>query len=84
MAEFWFKPKRFGYGAGLPTAWQGWAVLVAYIAAVCLAAALPVLFEDRPLGVLIALTVVVLLTVPLLLVCERRTEGGWRWRWGDE
>ena len=21
----WFAPKRFGYGAGLPIAWQGWA-----------------------------------------------------------
>ena len=28
----WFAPKRFGYGAGLPIAWQGWAVLVAYLA----------------------------------------------------
>ena len=30
----WFAPKRFGYGAGLPIAWQGWALLAGYIAAV--------------------------------------------------
>ncbi|WP_243403462.1 MULTISPECIES: hypothetical protein [Bacteria] len=32
--DAWFAPKRFGYGAGLPIAWQGWAVLVAYLAVV--------------------------------------------------
>ena len=30
----WFAPKRFGFGAGLPIAWQGWAVSAAYIALV--------------------------------------------------
>jgi hypothetical protein len=25
MAEYWFKPKRYGYGA-TPVTWQGWAV----------------------------------------------------------
>ena len=24
----WFAPKRFGYGAGLPIAWQGWALII--------------------------------------------------------
>ena len=28
----WFAPKRYGYGAGLPVAWQGWALLAGYIA----------------------------------------------------
>ncbi len=23
----WFAPKRYGYGAGLPIAWQGWAAI---------------------------------------------------------
>ena len=26
----WFAPKRYGYGTGLPIAWQGWALLAAY------------------------------------------------------
>jgi hypothetical protein len=74
----WFAPKRFGYGAGLPISWQGWAVTLVYAAAVigvCLA------FKDRPLQLL---AVVIPLTVALLTICARTTRGGWRWRWGND
>lgn len=27
----WFAPKRYGYGSGLPIAWQGWALLAGLI-----------------------------------------------------
>ena len=27
----WFAPKRYGFGAGLPIAWQGWALLLGTI-----------------------------------------------------
>ena len=30
MTEYWFKPKRYGYGA-TPTSWKGWAAAFAYI-----------------------------------------------------
>jgi len=29
--EYWFAAKRYGWGWGLPTAWQGWVVLTAFI-----------------------------------------------------
>lgn len=29
--KYWFPAKRFGWGWGLPSAWQGWAVLIAYL-----------------------------------------------------
>lgn len=32
---YWFRAKSVGWGWGLPRAWQGWVVLVAYVA-VCL------------------------------------------------
>jgi len=28
----WFAPKTYGYGAGLPIKWQGWALLLGYTA----------------------------------------------------
>ena len=34
----WFAPKRYGLGAGLPIAWQGWAVLAVFIAIIGVAA----------------------------------------------
>ena len=30
----WFAPKRYGYGAGLPISWQGWAIAVVFLALV--------------------------------------------------
>jgi uncharacterized membrane protein YjgN (DUF898 family) len=85
MAEYWFKQKRFGYGAGLPKTWQGYVAILGFIAVVAAVGLFtPTLFEDKALGALIAITIVIVLTVPFLIVCEARTEGGWRWRWGGD
>ena len=42
----WFAPKRYGYGAGPPIAWQGWALTIGFIA---VAVALGVMFHKEPL-----------------------------------
>ncbi len=31
-SEFWFPAKRVGWGWGLPIRWEGWLVLVGYVA----------------------------------------------------
>jgi hypothetical protein len=74
----WFAPKRYGYGAGLPISWQGWAVMLAFLL-VCAADAY--LFGDRPVP-MIAILVPAVLT--LIVITARTTRGGWRWRWGEE
>lgn len=76
--EDWFEPKRFGYGAGLPIAWQGWALLAGYVGAVAVAG---IAMPRRPV-LFVALALI--LTIPLLIVSARHTRGGWRWRWGDD
>ena len=74
----WFRPKRYGYGAGLPLKWQGWALVIGTIALIWGAVAL---FPDRPL-------IIVSVAVPVAIVCSlvaaRTTRGGWRWRWGGK
>ena len=74
----WFAPKRFGYGAGLPISWQGWALLAAFVA---LTMALGLAFRGQPLRLIAAMAPLV---VGFLVICARTTRGGWRWRWGDE
>ena len=32
--EIWFPSKLFGWGWGLPITWQGWVVLVIYVASI--------------------------------------------------
>lgn len=74
----WFRHKRFGLGAGLPIAWQGWALLGLHIALIL---GLTLLLKDKPIAMIAAVLIVALLPLPIYAA---RTEGGWRWRWGDD
>ncbi len=72
----WFAPKRYGYGSGLPIAWQGWVVLGLYMAIVGLTIWL---LGQRPLAIV---AILIPATLLLMLITARTTRGGWRWRWG--
>ena len=74
----WFAPKRYGYGAGLPIAWQGWALLAGYIALIATVSLI------LPSSRLAYLAIVSSLTGLMLIICVRTTRGGWRWRWGSD
>jgi uncharacterized membrane protein YhaH (DUF805 family) len=76
---FWFPARRYGWGWGPPTSWQGWAALVVYLALVALDFAL---FPPRSewaafLGYLLVVTAL------LIMVCWLKGERP-RWRWGDD
>lgn len=74
----WFEPKRYGYGAGLPIRWQGWALLAAYLAAVIAAS---FLITSHPLAFAALLVGATALFLP---ICAAKTRGGWNWRWGAD
>jgi hypothetical protein len=73
----WFAPKRYGIGSGLPISWQGWVVLLVYLALLGLAS---LVMRYSFIGYI---SIVVMLTVILIVICLRTTRGGWRWRWGE-
>jgi hypothetical protein len=74
----WFAPKRFGIGAGWPIAWQGWALLAAYV--LLIAGLVKLAPADRATVVLGMIAA----TALLILIIRKRTRGGWRWRMGEE
>jgi hypothetical protein len=76
-APEWFAPKRYGYGSGLPIAWQGWAVTLGYTGLIF---ASIFQFRQRPLALI---AILVPATVALMVISARTTRGGWRWRWGN-
>ena len=76
--HYWFAPKRYGYGAGLPIAWQGWALLGGFLA---VAVATVAAFGERPVMVWAILAP---LTLTMMIIAARKTRGGWRWRWGEK
>ena len=78
----WFAEKRFGYGSGLPLAWQGWAALGSYLAAILL---LGWLVEAGSVAVkIVAILLFALATGLFVELARRRTRGGWKWRWGRD
>lgn len=75
--DAWFAPKLFGWGVGLPIAWQGWALLAGFVAIT-----LADMRWVTPYWLAVTLAVLFLLTFSV--IAARHTRGGWRWRWGRE
>lgn len=75
----WFAAKKLGYGAGWPIAWQGWLMLLVYIALGMVAA---LLWEtgDEVYSVAGALLFIAA-TIAFMMIAKTKTQGGWHWRW---
>jgi hypothetical protein len=78
----WFRAKRYGYGAGLPFKWQGWAVVALYALAV---AGIGLLSnQDASLPKAAAFGLLLIVTGIFIAIVHNRTVGGWKWRWGGD
>ena len=83
MARYWFRQKKFGYGA-TPNTWQGWLLtIVSSLAVFGVILSAPGIRDNllRVAWIVLGLSVTVLVTVT---VSHRKTEGGWRWRNGND
>lgn len=76
--KYWFPAKRYGWGWGVPSVWQGWVVLLSYLCLVIVG--IPCV--QVPFGSLIYLVYDLALTALLLFVLWLKGEP-LRWRWGD-
>lgn len=77
----WFRVKTYGYGAGLPCSWQGWAAIAIY--ALVLAAAISLITSyanSHPAACAAAIGVP---TALLIFVVWWKSNAPWRWRWGE-
>lgn len=76
-SRYWFPAKRYGWGWGPPRVWEGWAVLLAWMAALLA----PVfLLPEQPA---VWVVVMVIGTALLLWTCVKKGEPLDGWRWGD-
>jgi hypothetical protein len=82
MTEYWFKPKRYGYGA-TPITWQGWAITIATVLAMVAVSLFLRLNTKSFLGLASLLAFDAAALGVLLVVSRRKTNGVWRWRWGE-
>jgi hypothetical protein len=74
----WFRAKKFGYGAGLPFKWQGWAVLGLYVLAMT---GLGLLADnDKAIPEIATVALMLIVTGIFVVIVRNHTEGGWKWR----
>ena len=84
MSEYWFRPKERGIGAGIPLNWKGWALFVSYIAAIIVSPTLLQIYLGYEASSLVRFAFVALISIPFLYLSWTKTEGGWRWRNGND
>ena len=76
--KIWFPAKKYGWGWGPPTCWQGWVVMAVWF--VALAAGVPLALHNHHF-LFIAYTL--FLSAILILICWIKGEKP-RWRWGRD
>ena len=74
---YWFHAKRYGWGWGLPSAWQGWVVFAAFLG---LMIALPSLISPS-VSIVAYIGAVTLAAGVLITICYLKGEPP-KWRWG--
>jgi hypothetical protein len=73
----WFVQHRWGYGVGMPIAWQGWPMMALQIV---VAGCGVIAFANNETAQLMIIVLVIFVPFPLMVA---KTRGGWRWRWGE-
>ncbi|MFY9642177.1 MAG: hypothetical protein WCD20_14260 [Rhodomicrobium sp.] len=76
--SYWFRPKRYGWGA-TPANWKGWVAIGVFVAVILavnleLARGMPLIYFAI-FGALLAL---------FGWIVWKKTDGVWRWRWGPD
>ena len=84
MTRYWFRPKRYGYGA-TPVTWEGWVLTAGIAAVVALSVVAMNLLVDRSnVGSWFAWAAFTVIAVLWMVrISRQRTDGEWRWRWGQ-
>jgi hypothetical protein len=82
MTRYWFKPKRYGYGA-TPVTWQGWCAIAVFVLVMIVFNGALRLTEKHYWALAVLFTFDAIAVAAFVVICKRRTKGEWRWRWGD-
>ncbi len=75
---YWFPAKRYGWGWGLPNTWQGWVVLIIFLAVVSMLG----FFIDPNDNSLLFFASIMGCAVVLIGICYAKGEPP-KWRWGN-
>jgi len=77
--KIWFPAKTHGWGWGPPICWQGWVILIAFIALILVA---PVWVPPQD-NIIAYLAYVIAMCAILIAICWETGEKP-QWRWGKK
>jgi uncharacterized membrane protein YhaH (DUF805 family) len=78
--EIWFPAKKYGFGWGLPIAWQGWVVLLVYVLLIITGS---VMLSNSSKNIIWLLPFILILTILFIFICWKKGEKA-EWRWGNK
>ena len=88
MADYWFKPKRYGYGA-VPVTWQGWLVTIVSLS-IMMGLTVVLIVQPQSAGhqpepAMVALWAVLLGVIlsASMRIARAKTKGEWKLHWGQ-
>jgi hypothetical protein len=76
--KYWFTPKTYGYGAQ-PSSWEGWTSILVFAIVFLGILKFSSVNEFRFYGIFNILAVVI-----FVYFCNKKTNGTWKWRWGNK
>ena len=79
QVTYWFPAKTYGWGWGLPSVWQGWAVLA--VSAMLFVLGLVVI--DPHTQPMLFVTYISVISIVLIAICMAKGEPP-SWRWGGK
>lgn len=81
MTRYWFKPRRYGYGAA-PATWEGWAVTLTDAGVVIGSIVAMDLLVDRAdfAAWMVWAVAIAAVTIWFVRIARERTDGEWFWR----
>jgi len=82
---YWFKPKRYGWGA-TPANWRGWLATFGFVViAYAFFAGIVAYRSELTVGAVIAWAAgFVAVELLFIWIAWKKTDGAWRWRWGSK
>ena len=87
MTGIWFRPKKHGYGV-TPANWKGWVAILGYVFGLVFGTVV-LLSPDFAGGppstarILLWAALVGFGTAAFVRLSKERTDGEWKWRWGE-
>jgi len=75
--KLWFPAKKYGFGWGLPIAWQGWVVLISYLLLIFIGSAA---LTNSAINIIWFLSYALILTALFIFICWKKgKKTGLRW-----